>query len=88
MKLFVKALPIAGDCFKYVNLAIPSQLSEKMKAAVFDGSQIRQLFKYDHFFGIMSEIENNAWLVFKNIVKDFLGNIGAPSYVEIVQQLL
>ncbi|KAK9739589.1 hypothetical protein QE152_g8863 [Popillia japonica] len=36
----------------------------------------------------MTELQNNAWLVFKNIVKDFLGNSRAQNYTEIVQQLL
>lgn len=88
MKQFVKALSIEGDCFKYIISAFPSLSNEKIKAGVFDGPQIRQLIKDEHFTETMTELERNAWLAFKNIVKDFLGNTRAPNYIEIVQQLL
>lgn len=88
MKQFVKALPTEGDCFKYLVSKFPSLSFEKIKAGVFDGPQIRQLLADEHFVVIMSEIETNAWLAFKNIVKDFLGNTRALNYADIVQQLL
>lgn len=88
MKQFVKALPTEGDCFKYLISAFPSLSFEKIKAGVFDGPQIRQLVKDEHFMGTMTELQKNAWLAFKNIVKDFLGNTRAQNYTEIVQQLL
>lgn len=55
---------------------------------MFDDPQIRQLVKDEHFIGIMIEQQTNAWLAFKNLVKEFLGNTRAQSYTEIVQQLL
>ncbi len=88
MKQFIKALPTEGDCFKYLITACPSQSFEKLKAGVFDGPQIRQLIKDKHFIGTMSELEKNAWLAFKAIVKDFLGNTRAKNYTEIVKNLL
>ena len=36
----------------------------------------------------MSDLEKNAWLPFKDVVKNFLGNTCASNYVEIVQKLL
>ncbi|XP_041374745.1 52 kDa repressor of the inhibitor of the protein kinase-like [Gigantopelta aegis] len=36
----------------------------------------------------MSELEKNAWLSFKDLVKNFLGNTQAKNYTEIVQKLL
>ncbi|XP_070613747.1 uncharacterized protein [Erythrolamprus reginae] len=84
MKQFVKALPIEGDCFKYLISAFPSLSFEKIKAGVFDEPQIGQLVKDEHFIGTMSEIQKNAWLAFQNI----LGNTQAQNYIEIVHQLL
>lgn len=37
---------------------------------MFDGPQIRQLIKDDHFIGTMSELEKNAWSSFKDLVKN------------------
>ena len=88
MKQFVKALPNEGDCLKYLILAFPGLSIEKIKAGVFDGPQIRQLIKDEHFIGTMSELEKNAWLSFKDVVKNFLGNTRAKNYTEIVQKLL
>lgn len=88
MKQFVKALPTEGDCFKYLISAFPRLSFEKIKAGVFDGPQIRQLIKDEHFIGTMTELQKNAWLAFKNVVKNFLGNTRAENYTEIVQQLL
>lgn len=71
MKQFVKALSIEGDCFKYINSGFPSLSYEKIKAGVFDGPQIRKLIKDEHFTETMTELERNAWLAFKSIVKTF-----------------
>ena len=88
LKQFVKALPTVGDCFKYLTLALPRLLIEKIKAGEFDGPHIRQLIKGEHFIGTMSELEKNAWKSFKVDVKNFLENKRAKNYTEIVQKLL
>ena len=88
MKQFVKTLPIDSDCFKYITLALPGLSIEKIKTGVFDSPQIRQLIKDEHFTGTMSDLEKNAWLSFKDVVKNFLGNTRASNYTEIVQKLL
>ena len=79
MKKFVKALPTAGDCFKCLIWALPRLSMEKIKAGVFDGPQIRQLIKDEHFIGTMSELKKNAWISFKDVVKNFLGNTRAKN---------
>ncbi|GBM57446.1 hypothetical protein AVEN_24217-1 [Araneus ventricosus] len=56
VKQFVKALSIEGDCFKYLISAFPSLSFQKIKAGVFDGPQIRQLVKDEHFIGKMTEL--------------------------------
>ena len=55
---------------------------------MFDGLRIRQLIKDEHFTGAMSDLEKNAWLPFKDVVKNFLGNTNASNNTEIVQKLL
>lgn len=36
----------------------------------------------------MTELQKNAWLAFRNLVKDFLENTRIENFTEIVQQLL
>ena len=74
MKQFVKVLPLQGDCFKYFMRTFCDQFFEKLKADVLDGSQLRQLMKDQHFIETMSELERIAWLSFKALVNEFLGN--------------
>ena len=88
MKQFVKALSPDGDCLKYIILTFPGLSTEKIIASVFNGSQIRQLIKDQQFTGTMSDHEKNAWLSFKDVVRNFLGNTRASNYTEIAQKLL
>ena len=88
MKQFVKALPNDGNCFNYIIFQFLGLSIEKIKADVFDGPQIRHLIKDEQFTGTMSDLEMNAWLSFKDVVKNFLGNTCASNYTEIVQKLL
>ena len=41
----------------------------------------------DSFTDTMTEIEEDAWSAFKEVVKKFLGNIKDPLYKEIVQNM-
>jgi hypothetical protein len=42
----------------------------------------------DSFTDTMTEIEEDAWNEFKEVVKKFLGNIRVPLYKEIVRNML
>ena len=88
MKQFVKALSTNGHCLKYIILTFPGLSFEKIKVGVFNGPQIWQLIKDEQFTSTMSDLEKNAWLSFKDIVKNFLGNTRASNYTKIVQKLL
>ena len=57
---------------------------DKLKAGIFDGSQIRQLFVENS----MKEVELKAWKVFVLVVKNFLGNNKARNYAELVNNML
>lgn len=62
---------------------------EKIKAGVFDGPKIRQSeIKNEQFTGTMPDLEKNAWLSFKDVIKNFLGNTFASNYTEIVKKQL
>ena len=43
MKQYVKALDKTGSCFIYISRKFPGLSTEKLKAGIFDGPQIRLL---------------------------------------------
>lgn len=49
MKQFVKALDKDGQCFMYIGQKFPTISDAKLKQGVFDGPQIRTLFKDTNF---------------------------------------
>jgi hypothetical protein len=67
-----------------------SSLSQaKIREGIFDGPQIRKLMMDDDSFtDTMTEIEEDAWNAFKEVVKKFLGSIKVPLYKEIVRNML
>ena len=46
IKQFVKALDKEGECFQYIHRFFPKLSSEKVRAGIFDGSQIRKCSSY------------------------------------------
>ena len=54
----------------------------KLREGIFDGSQIRKLLKVSVFVTKMTSTEKRAWLSFKNVVKQFLGNVKSPDWKE------
>lgn len=88
MKQFVKALDRGGNCFGYLSRKFPGISTEKLKAGIFDGPQIRQLIKDPQFTTSMNETESNAWGSFVQIVQNFLGNHKADNYIELVETML
>jgi len=65
----------------------PNVRDAKNKEGIFIGPQIRELMQ-DKQFDDLNETEINAWLSFKRICKDFLGNQKAAKYQDVVQELL
>ena len=51
IKQFTKVLDKNGSCFTYLCRTFPGVTIEKLKAGVFDGSQIRQLIRDRNFEG-------------------------------------
>jgi len=88
MKNFVKALNKEGRAFAFLNKKFPRVSEAKLKAGIFDGPQIRELMKDPKFDESMESNERNAWLSFKSIVTNFLGNHRSPEYECVVEGLL
>jgi hypothetical protein len=87
MKQFVKALNKDGLCIEYIANKLPGLTMEKLKAGIFNGSQIRQLINDPHFIVSVNKIESCAWSSFVLVVKSFLGNKKADNYT-IIEDIL
>lgn len=70
IKQFTKALDKDGGCFTYLCHAFPGLTIEKLKAGIFDCSQIRQLIRDPEFENSMNEVELEAWKAFVLVVKN------------------
>ncbi|GBM32034.1 hypothetical protein AVEN_127375-1 [Araneus ventricosus] len=67
---------------------MPQLSTEKFKAGIFDGPQIRQLIEDPAFVNSMNEAERKAWTSFVAVVGNFLGKRKAENYVELVNEML
>lgn len=88
MKNFVKALTQDGDTFKYLQEKFPRISDAKIKAGIFVGPQIRELFKDTQFTLRMTGLELHAWNGFKSVVENFLGNNKSADYAKIVENMI
>ena len=59
----------------------------KLEEEIFDGPQIHKLMMDNSFTDTMTEIEEDTWNAFKEVVKNFLGNIKGPLYKQIVRNM-
>jgi len=88
VKNFVKCVDKTGRGFEYLRNKFPNVSDAKIKDGVFIGPQIRELMQDKQFDEDLNETGRNAWLSFKSICKDFLGNHKAANYLDVVQNLL
>jgi len=88
MKIFVKALDVKCLAFMYLYGKFPSFTFEKVKAGVFIGPQIRQLFKDQQFEAVLSDKEKAAWQSSEKVSNGLLGNFKAANFRELVQDLM
>jgi len=73
-KQFVKTQCAEGECFQYLRQKFLSLNKDKIKGD-FVGFDIRKLMKHDDFVKTMTDLEKNAWIGFKKVMKGFfLGN--------------
>ena len=59
-----------------------------MNEEIFDGPQIRKLLKDDVFVSKMISTEKRAWLSFKNVAEQFLGNVTSPDWRKEVSRMV
>lgn len=88
MKNFVKAMEKTDEAFKYLIRKFPRLSEAKIREGVFVGPQIRKLLHDDEFLCVLHGKEKAAWLAFKSVVDNFLGNNRSDNYNEIVENLL
>lgn len=88
MKQFVKALDKEGDCFQYIGQVFSNLSEAKLKEGIFDGPQIRKLFRDNIFITTMNELEKAAWISFKEVATKFLGNNKDANYKIIVENMV
>lgn len=88
MKQFLTALSRDSKCFQYLADKFPSITSEKIKAGIFTGPQIRNLMADKTFEESMIETELQAWTAFRNVVQKFLGNKRAANYSVLIDEML
>ena len=69
----MKVLDKTGNCFQQLCTRFPNVSAAKLKEGIFLGLDIRKLMSDEHFEITMTEIEQQAWRRFKNVVRDFPG---------------
>ena len=79
MKQFVKAFDKDDDCFNFIAKTFPGLSIEKLKAGIFNGSQIRKLMQYQTFTARMTVAESAAWCLYVSVIREFLDNTKASN---------
>ena len=79
MKNFVNALDRDGSSFLFLWEKFKRKSTEKLKACIFDGPEIRELMK---------DVSFSAWLALKSVIVNFLGNHRSSEYQKIVDELM
>ena len=88
MKNFVKAIDRTLPAFRYLHEKFPRLSEAKIKEGVFVGPQIRELFKDDRFNNLLEGDAKQAWNAFRLVSTNFLGNVRAENYKELVEDML
>ena len=87
MKNFVKAMDWTGSAFKCLAEKFTRLSEAKIKEGVFVGPQIRKLFRDDMFNNLLQVDEKKAWDAFRLVSANFLGNIRAENYKELIESM-
>lgn len=88
MKNFVKALCPTSKAFIYLEKKFPKLSTDKIKAGVFIGPQIKKLFTDEEFVKYLRPNELKAWDAFKLVVHGFLGNHKSPNYRQLIEDMI
>ena len=88
MKKFVKALIKNGKGFLYLKEHFPRISEGKLKEGIFIGPQIREVMQDKKFDDVLEDSEKAAWVGFKAVCANFVGNVRAENYQEIIYTIL
>jgi hypothetical protein len=88
MKSFFNAMNKHGTGFEYLGEKFPKLSDAKLKDGIFIGPQIPEIINDDPFEHLLKETKKSAWLTFKEMSLNFLGNVKAENYMEFVADLL
>jgi hypothetical protein len=83
-----KAMDQSRSAFNYLAEKSPQLRAAKIKEGVFVGPQIRKLFRDDVFNSLFQGDEKKAWDAFRLVSTNFLGNIRAENYRELIEDSL
>jgi len=88
LKNFVIGMDKTGRGFEYLRNKFPNVSDAKIKEGIFIGPPDQELMQDKQFDEDLNETKRNAWLSFKRICHDFLGNHKAANYQDDVQDRL
>ena len=88
MKNFVKAMDRTGSAFKYLAEKFLDSAKRKLKRGFFMGPQICMIFRDVMFDSFLQVDEKKAWDTFRLVSTNFLGNIRAENYKELIEDIL
>ena len=87
-KNFVKAMDWTGSAFKCLAEKFPRLSEAKIKEGLFMGPQIRRVFRDYMFSSLLQGDERKVWDAFRLVSANFLGNIRAENYTELIEDVL
>jgi hypothetical protein len=88
MENVFKSTNSPGRGFEYVREKFRNVSDAKLKEGIFIGPQIREIIKDYLSEHLLTETEKSVWLTFKAVCLNFLGNLKAENYKELVVDLL
>ena len=88
MKNFIKSVNKHGKDFEYLRKKFLKLTDAKLKEGVFIGLQIHDIIDDDLSEHLLMETEESAWPTFKVVFLNFVGNVQAKKYKELVEDLL
>jgi hypothetical protein len=90
MKNFVKALAKDPENkgLTYLKTKFPKLSTEKIKAGIFVGPQIKKLFYDTEFIKCLNNAEAKAWNAFQEVVNGFLGNNRSQNDRQLIQNMM
>jgi hypothetical protein len=76
-----------GKGFEYWGETFPKLLDFKLKDGIFIGPHNHEIINDDLLELLLTETEKSAWLTFKAVCLNFLANVKAENYKELLEDL-